>query len=163
MISLDTKELMRLNKGFEKYQNAIPAATTNAALVKSARPMLNLVKQLVPIGDVISDDGWGARKGPDYRRGNRSTLRDVRISRIKPKGDEIARIMIGVNDKSGHVGWRTHFITHGWTDRGGSKHAGKDFLAQAYNSTIEEVQNTFYRELFTNLVKWGNANLPQGK
>lgn len=159
-MTVDAKELMKLNQGFEKYRNAIPTSTTNAALARSARPLLNSARQLAPIGTVRSN-GWGKYTGPDYRRGGRATQRDVRIKRVTPEGEEVARILVGVSDKSGHVGWRTHFITKGWKDRGGKWHKGKDFLQDAYDYTFEIVQTTFYKELFSNLVKWGKLNLPQ--
>ena len=159
-MTVDARELMQLNAGFEKYQNAIPTATTNAALARSARPMLSAAKNLAPVGRIISS-GWGDKKGPEYKRGDAITQRSVRLKRIRPKGLEVARIMVGVNDSPGYVGWRTHFITRGWRDRSGRFHKGKDFLQQAFDSTFEEVQDTFYKELFTSLVKWGKLNLPQ--
>ena len=159
-MTVDAKELMRLNQGFEKYQNAIPTSTTNAALAKSARPLLNSARALAPVGD-IRTNGWGKRKGPEYKRGDRITQRSVRLKRIRPKGLEVARIMVGVNESPGYVGWRTHFITRGWKDRSGRFHKGKDFLQDAFDYTFETVQNTFYKELFTSFVKWGKLNLPQ--
>lgn len=85
----------------------------------------------------------------------------MRLMFVKVEGEEIARVIIGVSQKSGKVGWRTHFITRGYTDRGGSFHRGRDFLEEAYEHTFDIVQNNFYKLLFQGFVKWSNQNLPQ--
>lgn len=157
MITLDAKELSRLNKGFEKYQNAIPVSIARKALREAAQPMLRSAKNLVPVGGKIQKYG---KARTDQDRGG-ATRRDIRIAFVKQENLEIARLVVGVSQKSGRVGWRTHFITRGFTDRGGSFHRGKDFLTEAHDNTIGEVQNTFYRLLFEGFVKWGKQNLPQ--
>lgn len=160
MITLDAKELMKLNEGFKKYGAAIQPAVAKKAFREAARPMLTATRNLVPVGSVIAPMGWGKNKGPAFARGG-YTRRDVRLKFVPPIGDEVARVAIGVSKAGSDVGWRTHFITRGWTDRGGTFHRGKDFLTEAYDNTIEVVQDNFYKTLFSNLLKWGKENLPQ--
>ncbi len=153
MITLDAKELMKLNEGFKKYGAAIPQSVAKKALRDAAQPMLTATRNNAPVGGVINYSGTSHRGG--------ATRRDVRMMFAKIEGEEIARVLIGVSMKSGKVGWRTHFITKGYTDRGGSFHRGKDFLTEAYDNTIGIVQDNFYKTLFSGLVKWGKENLPQ--
>lgn len=154
MITLDAKELMKLNEGFKKYGAAIPPTVARSALREAARPMLTATRNLAPVGSKVSGEKGG------YNRGG-ATRRDVRMMFSKVEGEEVARVFIGVSMKTGKVGWRTHFITKGWTDRSGTFHRGKDFLTEAYDNTIGVVQDNFYKTLFSNLVKWGRENLPQ--
>lgn len=160
MITLDTRELQRLNEGFRKYGAAVQPAVVKKAFREASRPMLTAVRNLAPVGGVIAPMGWGKNKGPVFARGG-YTRRDVRVKFVPPLGDEVVRVAIGVSKAGSKVGWRTHFITQGWTDRGGTFHRGKDFLAEAHDNTIGVVQDNFYRTLFSGLVKWGREHLPQ--
>ena len=155
-MTVDAKELMQLNQGFEKYRNAIPPTVAKKALREAAQPMLRSARSLAPVGRVIDYK----RDRIDQSRGG-ATRRDMRMMFVKEEGEEIARVIIGVSQKSGKVGWRTHFITKGYTDRGGGFHRGKDFLGEAHEHTIDIVQNNFYKLLFEGFVKWGQQNLPQ--
>lgn len=155
-MTVDARELMQLNAGFQKYQNAIPTSVAKKALREAAQPMLRSAKNLAPIGRVV--DYKAGRL--DQSRGG-ATRRDLRLLFVKEEGEEIARVLIGVSQKSGKVGWRTHFITRGFKDRGGSFHRGRDFLEQAHDYTFDIVQNSFYKLLFEGFVKWGTQNLPQ--
>lgn len=156
MITYDAKQLMELNSKFAKYQNAILPSLAKKALREAAQPMLRSARNLVPIGGQIAYK----KGGSDQDRGG-ATRRDLRIQFVKVEGQEVARLLVGVSQKSGKVGWRTHFVTRGWTDRGGGKHRGKNFLQEAHDNTIEIVQDSFYKTLFAGLVKWGKENLPQ--
>lgn len=153
MITLDAKDLFKLRDGFARYQSAIPKSVALGALRNSARPMLDSARRLAPIGEDRTVKKTSVRGG--------ATRRDMRILSVKQEGNEIARIAVGVSGKSGKVGWRTHFITRGFTDRGGSFRRGQDFLQDTYDYTFDIVEDKFYRALFTRFIQWGKENLPQ--
>lgn len=155
MITVDAKELMKLNAAFAQYTKAIPKNVAVKALRESIKPMFTASRNLAPIGNVVNYSGR-----PGMERGG-ATRRDVRIRFVKEEGSEIARVLVGVSSKSGKVGWRTHFITRGFTDRGGKFHGPDNFLQEAFDNTIDIVQDKFYRSLFDGFVKWGKENLPQ--
>lgn len=157
MITLDATELMKLNSGFERYGHILPKSVVNKALKDAAQPMLRSARSLSPVGSKIA---YTTKGGTDQDRGG-ATRRDVRLRIVKSEGEEISRLLIGVSQKSGKVGWRTHFITTGYTDPSGGWHRGRDFLNEAYDNTIEIVRNSFYKTLFEGVVKWGKQNLPQ--
>lgn len=122
--------------------------------------MLMSAQRLVPVGSVRSANGWGKSTGPQYARGG-VIKKNLRIDFRREQGSEIARIFIGASGRGSVVGWRTHFITAGWTDPGGHKHRGRNFLQDAYDYTFDIVQDKFYKSIFDGLVKWGKENLPQ--
>jgi len=155
MITIDAKDLLKLAKGMETYRNAVPKSIAVKALREAIKPMLTATKNLAPVGSVVNYSG---RAGTE--RGG-ATRRDVRIRFVKEEGQEIARVLVGVSAKKGKVGWRTHFITRGFTDRGGNFHRGQDFLKEAYDNTFDIVQAKFYKALFDGFIKWGKENLPQ--
>lgn len=154
MITLDAKDLFKLREGFARYQNAIPKSVAQGALRAAAKPMLDSARRLAPVG------GDRMMKGKGQVRGG-ATRRDMRILSVNPEGVEITRIAVGVSGKSNAVGWRTHFITRGFTDRGGVFHKKRDFLQDAHDYTIDVVEDKFYKALFTRFVEWGRLNLPQ--
>lgn len=161
MIKFDLRQLEHLRNGIAKYQNAIPKSLAKSSLRKAAAPMLDKARRFVPIGMNGAERVSLRHKGRnEYRQGG-ATRRDLRIKVVPEKGTEIARVVVGVSAKKGKVGWRTHFITRGFTDRAGGKHPGKDFLEQAHNASIDMVQDTFYKEMFSGFIKWGKLNLPQ--
>lgn len=162
MIKIDAKELLKLADGLAAYKNMMPKSVANSALRKSVRPMYNSAQRLAPKGRVISREGWGKNKGPEYARGG-ITRRDVRIKMVPAGRDESARAVVGVSKKKGKVGWRTHFITRGFTDRGGRKHRGRNFLQDAFDYTIEIVRDNFTREALLSFRKWARRYLPKGK
>jgi hypothetical protein len=162
MIKIDASELIKLSKGLEQYKSIFPKSASTQALKKSVRPMFRSAQRLVPTGRRVAASGWGEKKGSDYARG-RATARDLRIKLVPAKGNESARVLIGVSKAKGRVGWRTHFITRGFTDRGGRFHRGKDFLQNAYDYTIDIVKDNFNGELLLFFRKWAKRNLPQGR
>ena len=164
MIRIDISELYRLEKGLNQYRTVLPASVAKTAFRKSLRPMLQKVKSGAPVGKRKAPNGWGKRTGREYARGG-FTRRDARIKLIPSKinAGEVARGFVGISSKKNKVGWRTHFITTGYTDRGGKRHAGSDFLERAYNSTIEITRNSFGKEMASSFQKWAKRNLPQGK
>jgi hypothetical protein len=155
MITLDSKELAALSAGFSRYEAAIPRSVAAGALRESAKPMLNAARSAAPVGK----PGKKALRA-DYRRGG-ATRKDLRIRAVKGEGKEIGRVLVGVSQKKGKVGWRTHFITRGYTDRGGTKRPGRDFLKTAYDAKFAEVSADFQRKLYDRFQQWAKTNLPQ--
>lgn len=162
MIKIDANDLLKLADGLGTYKSIMPKSVASSALRKSVRPMYNSAQRLAPKGRVVARDGWGKYKGPDYARGG-MTRRDVRIKMVPPVADESARAVVGVSKKKGKVGWRTHFITQGFTDRGGRFHRGKNFLEDAFEFTIGIVRDNFNREVLLSFQKWARRNLTKGR
>lgn len=162
MIEVDIKEFQRLEKELRRYETTFRAP--GAKILRDAtRPMVIKAKAEAPTGKSISRNGWGKKTGPEFARGG-MTKRDIRFTSVPPViNGEISRVLIGVSKRKGRVGWRTHFITKGFTDRGGKKHGPNDFLQRAYDSTIEYAKQYTSREISQALVRWAKRNLPQGR
>ena len=101
-------------------------------------------------------------KRSGFERGG-ATRRDMRILIVPGVGNEVSRAVIGVSQKKGKVGWRTHFITRGFSDRSGRFHKGRDFLKSAFDLTYGISKGIFAREVLVSFQKWAKRNLPQGK
>lgn len=164
MIKIDVSELDRIEKGIRQYNSIMPQSVANSAFRIATRPMVQKVRSLAPVGSRKSKNGYGTRTGPDYRRGG-ATRRDVRIKLVPSKvnAGEVTRALIGVSSKKGKVGWRTHFITRGFTDRSGRKHVGNDFLQQAFDASIDSVKAAYGQQMATCFYKWAKKTLPQGR
>jgi len=162
MIKIDAEDLKKLARGLDAYQSMMPKTVASSALRRSVRPMSQEARRLAPKGKVKSSEGWGKYKGPEYARGG-VTRRDVRTKMVPGVAGESARAVIGVSKKKGKVGWRTHFITQGFTDRGGRFHSGKNFLENAFESTIGVVRDNFGKEVLLSFQKWARRVLPKGK
>lgn len=162
MITADTNELKRLEEGLRQYESILPKSVAGQALKKSSRPMEQSARRLAPVGNVVNATGWGKHRGPKYARGG-TTRRDVRFKFDKSEDKALTRAMIGVSRISTKVGWRTQFYTAGYTDRGGNRHRGKNFLQDAYNFTIDFVRLNFAKESLLSFQKWAKRNLPQGR
>ncbi|MCE7038990.1 hypothetical protein [Dyadobacter sp. CY312] len=164
MIRIDTSDLDRLEKGLSQYRTVLPKSVAASAFRNAIRPMLQKVKSEAPIGKRSAPNGWGKRTGREYARGG-YTRRDARIKIIpaKTSAGEVARGFVGISSKKNRVGWRTHFITTGFTDRGGKKHGANQFLKRSFDATIEIARNSFGREMAGSFQKWTKRNLPQGR
>ncbi|QRQ99714.1 hypothetical protein [Dyadobacter sandarakinus] len=152
-VKIDTKELDKLAKGLSRYESVVPRSVKNTALRRSSKPMLDAAKKEAPVGRAIS--------GRNNEEGGGATRSDLRIKAVKPEPGEDSRVLVGVSKRRGKVGWRTHFITRGFTDRGGKRHAPNDFLKRAYESTIEAVGALYKEEILIAFKKWADKNLPR--
>lgn len=162
MIKADTKEIEELAKGLSRYESILPKSVAGQALKKATRPMQQSARRLAPVGDTISADGMGKHKGVRYARGG-TTRRDVRF-RLEPSYDKaVTKGMVGVSRLKTKVGWRTHFITTGYKDRGGKSHRGRNFLQDAYNYTIDFTRENYGKETLLSFRKWAQRTLPKGK
>ncbi|KQS33969.1 hypothetical protein [Dyadobacter sp. Leaf189] len=162
MIQINADELLKLATGLDQYKSIMPKSVSTQALRNAVRPMFRSAQRLAPSGRVVSKSGWGKNKGPEFARGG-ATRRDIRIKLVPARGQETARVIVGVSKKSGKVGWRTHFITRGFTDRGGRFHRPDNFLQNAYDYTIEIVRTSFQKEVLLSFRKWARRNLPKGR
>ena len=164
MIEVDVKDLYKLEAGLKHYDSILPKSVAASAFRNATKPMVKASKDFAPVGGRKSKNGWGKRTGPEYRRGG-ATKRDVRFKMVPSKvnAGEVSKALIGVSMKKGKSGWRTHFITSGFTDRGGRKHAGKNFLQTAFDTTIGEVSASYAKEMVGAFQKWAKRNLPQGR
>ena len=164
MIRVDVKDLHKLEAGLRQYDSILPKSVASSAFRNATRPMVKAAKAAAPVGKRKSANGWGKKKGPEIARGG-ITKRHVRIQMIPSKinAGEVSRALIGVSMRKGKVGWRTHFITTGFTDRGGRKHPGRNFLETAFNSSIAQVAGSYAREMGAAFQKWAKRNLPQGR
>jgi len=157
MIDIDVSELVALEKGLARYESVLPRSVAGSALRTAAKPMYQAARAGVPVGKKGNvQTGALARGG--------ATRRDMRMKIVSgTQHGEVARVLIGVSKKTGKVGWRTHFITRGFTDRSGKKHGPNDFLKVAFDATIITVQSTFGKLMALSFQKWARNNLPQGK
>lgn len=158
-----------------KYGSIMPTAKVNSALRRVTKPMLRRTQAEVPVAHAGREHnplraGQRAVKrgsNPNYLRRGGATRRDLRIKAVKPEPSEIGRVLVGVNKKSGHVGWRTIFITRGTKIRRNKKgqNRGKmspdNFLQRSYDSTIDGVRVDFLREYREAFVKWARSTWPQ--
>lgn len=162
MMTVDAKELAELEKGLRLYDSILPKSVANQALKRATRPMQQSARRLAPVGDTIAPDGMGKHRGVRYARGG-TTRRDVRF-RLEPSYDRaITKGMVGISRLKTKVGWRTHFITTGYKDRGGNRHRGKNFLQDAYNYTIDFTRENYAKETLLSFRKWAQRNLPKGR
>lgn len=168
-IILNADQLTKLDATLQRYQHMLPPSVAANALRKSARPMFRAAKDLVPVSNDgreyvrLRREGWSVHADANVGRRGGATRRDLRIKAVKGEHGEVGRVLVGVSQKNGKVGWRTHFITTGFTDKNGRKHTGNNFLKQAYDQTIGEVKLIFSQELYIEFQKWGKKNLPQGR
>ncbi|MCF0060122.1 hypothetical protein MUK70_12800 [Dyadobacter chenwenxiniae] len=168
-VKIDTQEVDKLGKAMSRYAGIFPQNKANSVLRKAVRPMLTAAWIEVPVSKgservSLSGARRAIKKGynANYLRQGGATRRDLRIKTVAPKGDELGRILVGVSKSRNKVGWRTHFITRGFKDRGGNPHGPNNFLQRAYDQTISMVRADFlkaYREAFA---KWAKHTLPQG-
>lgn len=168
MITADTKELEKLEKGLTQFNSILPKGVAAVELRKISRPVLQKVKALVPVGKTKSNDGWGKTRGPAYRRGG-ATRADARIKVVNPNQGEIARVAVGISKAKGKVGWRTGFLTRGTKDRKrrngqstGSIRAN-NFLQKALDTTVIVVRSDFRELTLRAFERWAKKNLPQGR
>lgn len=150
-VKVDTSEIEKLARGLGTYKSILPRSVSNSALKNAARPMLKSAQRLAPVGDRLKSKRAGA------------TRRDLRIKAVAPADGESSRLLVGVSKNRGKAGRRTHFITRGFTDRGGRFHRARDFLKDAYDYTIEIVRDNYGREVLISFKKWALNNLPRGR
>lgn len=155
MITVNTDEVKKLERGLSQYQSILPKSVAASALKKATRPMVKMAKAEAPVGKSKNVLGGNSRGG--------ATRRDTRVKVVPVESGEIARLIIGVSKKRDKVGWRTHFITRGFTDRGGKRHAANDFLKRAYEATIGAARAEYATEILIAFKKWAQKNLPQGR
>lgn len=164
MIKVDVDDLKKLSAGFQKYKDVLPKSVEQRALRRAVRPIFWAARQEVPVGRVVSENGWGRYKGPDYKRGG-ATRKDLRIkTRRTVYGKDTSGVWIGPVDKSGHVGWRNHFITRGVKGGGKGRRintAPNDYLKRAHDQGIDEATATFGSEVNESFQKWAKKELPQ--
>jgi hypothetical protein len=161
-MNVDAREWSALAEKMRRYESIMPRSVADGALRESAKEMLTTAKSLAPRSGkkiYIPKSKIGAKNKNDkliegsYRRGG-ATRKDLRIRTVKGQGKEIGRVLVGVSKKADKVGWRTHFITRGYTDRGGKKHAGRDFLKPAFTQHIDEARQKFKDTLETRFKAW---------
>jgi hypothetical protein len=162
MMTVDAKELAELEKGLRLYDSILPKIVANRALKNATRPMQQSARRLAPVGSTIAYDGMGKRKGASFARGG-TTRRDVRFRFETSYDKAVTKGMVGVSRLKTKVGWRTHFITTGWKDRGGKRHRGKNFLQDAYTYTIDFARDNYAKETLLSFRKWAQRNLPKGR
>lgn len=162
MIKVDTSDLNKLEKGLSNYQSILPKSVAVNALRNATKPMLQKAKSEAPIGKRTASEGWGKNTGRQYARGG-YTRRDARFKVIPAKtgAGEVARALVGISSKKNRVGWRTHFTTTGFTDRGGKKHGPNNFLQRAFDATIDVARASFGKDMANSFQKWAKRNLPQ--
>ncbi|MCE6992100.1 HK97 gp10 family phage protein [Dyadobacter sp. CY323] len=172
-VTFDTGQIDKLGEAMKRYAGIMPTNIANSALRKATRPMYRAAQAEVPVSK-----GGQTRTSLRYRKRGKAadsfsqggaTRRDLRVKTVTPKSNEVGRILIGVSKRSGKVGWRTIFITHGTKMRKTKKgrNTGRtqanNFLQRAYDQTIGPARIAFtriYREAFS---RWAKTNLPQGK
>lgn len=163
MISVDVSELEKLARGFAQHKHILPKSVEQRAMRRAVRPIFRAAKSEVPVGRVVSENGWGKQKGPDFRRGG-ATRKDLRIKN-RTKGLTVTSgVWIGPANKPGRVGWRNHFITKGVSGAGKGKRINtqpNDYLTRAYNAGIGETVQSFAKETEDSFQLWAKKNLPQ--
>jgi hypothetical protein len=141
---LDANDIRTLAVDLAKAGRALDKQTSGQIMREAAQPMLTATRQEVPVGRIpffkSAAINRGRLKGSPgdytgtYARGG-ATRRDLRLKVVDGIGDETARVLIGVDKRSGYVGWRTHFIT-----RATAKDPSvNDFLSRAEGRTIDVV------------------------
>lgn len=141
--TFDVAELRELDLSLAGIGRSFDARTAGATLLNAAKPMLVTTRQEAPVGRVPKFKSAtvvrGRRKGQartntgSYQRGG-ATRRDVRLKVVPGVGDEVARVLSGVDKRHGHVGWRAHLGT-----RGTRKQRADDWLSRAESRTVDIV------------------------
>ncbi len=169
MITIDTKELNKLERGLKQYASILPKNVAAAELRRTVKPLLAKVKATAPVGETVTASGWGNHTGPANRRGG-ATRQDARIKTVNPESSEVARVAVGISRAKGKVGWRTGFIAWGTKERRkkngqrtGRIARGSNFLKKALDSTILIVRSDFREITLMAFQKWAKKNLPQGR
>lgn len=174
---INTQAMDQLGLAMKRYGQIMPTQKANNALRRSVKPMFRRAQSEVPVGRngkesiSLKTARSALRRGSDpndYRRGG-ATRRDLRIKAVPPKAGEISRILVGVSQKRGKVGWRTPFITKGTKVRKTKKGANRgrvqanNFLQRAYSATYQGVVTDFQREYRAAFVQWAKSTWPQIK
>ncbi len=141
---MDSSSLKPLIQDLRSVGRALDWKVLGGALVGASKPAVRSVQQEAPVGQdgyerVSLSRGRGRRN--DYRRGG-ATRRDVRAKAVDGVGQEEVRVLIGVSQKRGKVGWRTHFITFGTI-----RMRANAFIDRGVNRVIGEVKNNFMNSL----------------
>lgn len=174
-VVIDTTDIDRLAEAMKRYGGIMPTAKANQALRKSAKPMLSRAQTEVPVWRggrerISLAKGRAAiarNSDPNYYRQGGATKRDLRIKAVNPRSKEIGRVLVGVSKKKGKVGFRTHWIEQGTSDRYTKSRAyrGKikanPFLQRSYTATIDMVRTDFAAAYRLAFIKWAKATWPQ--
>ncbi len=164
-ITVDTRSLDKLTKAISNYSGVMPKQKATTALRKSASPMLRRAQAEVPVsmGGRMRTSLKNRSRGPQ----GGATRRDLRIKTVPPNGSELTRIIVGVSKRTGRVGWRTHFITHGTKNRVTKSGANRgrmkvnNFLARSFSATFPGVASDFQKQFRESFVSWARLTFPQ--
>ena len=133
-LKYELKDLLALEDRLQSVGKEFSPRVMSRVTKRALEPLLNIAQHEVP----ESNNGYESvslsrnrGRSNDYRRGG-ATKRDLRILMVQGENEEMARGLVGVSKKSGHVGWRTHLITRANKNR----RVANDFLARAETQGI---------------------------
>ncbi|RIV20327.1 hypothetical protein DYU11_19950 [Fibrisoma montanum] len=121
-VTVDTTQLERLDGRLTRAGRFVSdRQVVGRALKKAGEPVLNRLRVNTPVGPGNERISLrrSTRRGYSsnaYRQGG-ATRRDARLKVVAGKGNEVARLLAGIDKRRGKVGWRTPFTTRGTRDR----------------------------------------------
>lgn len=138
--TVDVSELRQLDRDLQRAGRAFDERAQGQALRLAGRPMLKQARIEVPVGKrKRTGKGRLARDGAGdgtYDRGG-ATKRDLRLKIVKNTLGQ-PTLIVGVDKRRGHTGWRTKFTT-----RGTSHNSANDFLGRTESKRINVVISSF--------------------
>lgn len=134
-----------------KLGKRIPQSLSDNELTKdltaAAEPLRAQMVQEAPKGDGY--ERVSLARSDDYRRGG-ATRADVRTKAVRDNAGEI-KVLVGVSQEKGKVGWRTHFIVQGVANV--YRIPAKPFLDTAYEKTKNEVESLYLQAVSDRIEK----------
>lgn len=129
-----------------KLGKKIPQSLNDADLTKdllaAAEPLRAQMVQEAPRGEGYERVSLArSARSNDYRRGG-ATRADIRTKAVKDNDGEV-KVLVGVSQEKGKVGWRTAYIVLGVANV--YRIPANPFLDRAYEKTKNEVE-TLYQQ-----------------
>ena len=104
LVEIDQKDLLKLQRKLKTLTKSKRGITDAKMLKEAVKPAYDKMKDLVPVGKRKFGQGT-------YERGG-TTKRDIRVRVVVDKAFE-TKALVGVDGRSGKVGWRAHFQEYG--------------------------------------------------